>query len=109
MKSHMEIISALLIAAVFYTCDNAKGETDYSGVYCLNIENLEMTLIQNGKDVTFSFQTDLLTDGTGEINGDSLILTAYTAESELFTSRLQFAPDKKSFSGQFRITNTNGG
>jgi hypothetical protein len=81
MKNYSIINSVLLVALMFTCCENEQGETDFSGVYCLNLQSLEMTIIQNGQDVTFSLQTDLLTNGTGTISGDSLILSAYITAS----------------------------
>jgi hypothetical protein len=49
-----------------------------------------------------------LENGTGTVYGDTMIMTASTASSEVFTGRLIFSADGKSFSGQFQIADTEG-
>ena len=67
---HIKIFSlVVLLAYAFVACESEKGGTDYSGTYCLNIQNLEMTIIQTGNQVTFTLQSGLLADGTGTIEG----------------------------------------
>jgi hypothetical protein len=101
-------ILVLLMSLAFAGCENEKGGKDYSGTYCLNIQNLEMTITQTGNSVTFTLTSDLLTDGTGTINGDTLVLAAGTTGSELFECHLGFSESGQSFSGPYEVTDTNG-
>jgi hypothetical protein len=101
-------ILVVLMAVAFASCENEKGVTDYSGTYCLNIQNLEMTIIQTGNNVTFTLTSGLLADGTGTIEGDTLVLTASTAGSESFECHLGFSENGQSFSGPYHVADTNG-
>jgi len=67
-----------------------------------------MRIDQNGTDVTFSLNSDLLNNGSGTISGDTLIMTAYTSGSELFSARLLFEDNRNSFTGTFVILNSEG-
>jgi hypothetical protein len=114
MKNPTISILILLIAAVFIGCEHDKdiidndNNADFSETYCLNIENLEMTIVQTGDSVTFTLQTGLLTNGTGTIHGDTLRLTAITTDSATFTSVLVFSGDRQSFSGSFELVDAAG-
>ncbi len=108
MKHLKILIIVVLVAAVHIACENEKGETDYSGVWCLNIQNMEMTIIQSGNKLTFSLQQDLLVNGTGEIKGDTLILTANTTGSEIFRCHLTTSDNGQCFSGPYQVTDTTG-
>jgi hypothetical protein len=107
-------ILILLIGAVFVQCkldkdDNSNNDViDYSGIYCLNVNNMEMTIVQSGNDVTFTVQRDILLNGTGTITGDTLMLTATTYGSETFTSHLTFSENEQSLSGPFQVEDTDG-
>ncbi|MBN1790981.1 MAG: hypothetical protein JW830_10830 [Bacteroidales bacterium] len=85
-----------------------RDEEDFSGTYCINLQNMEMRIVQTGDVVTFSLQNDLLDNETGSVSGDTLILTATTSASEIFTSVLVFSKDRKHFSGPFKIVNNAG-
>ncbi|MBN2480293.1 MAG: hypothetical protein JXB19_01020 [Bacteroidales bacterium] len=106
--SHCKIyIPWLLFATMINACEHSNEEEDFSGIYCLNIQNMEMTIVQSGNEVTFTLQADLLTNGTGTINADTLNLTATANGNETFTGHLVFSKDRKSFTGPFRITDAN--
>jgi len=98
----------LLFSTFFAACEHEKEDVDYSGTYCLNIQNLEMTIVHTSKSLTFSVQNDLLVNGTGTVSGNSLSLYANTSSSELFTGTLTFSGDRLSFSGPFQITEPGG-
>jgi len=99
------IYSSLLVLAVFNGgCEQDQAEPDYSGIYCLNIQNIEMILSQEGDELSFTIQDDLLVNGTGIISGDTVILTALTPGDEQFTGKVLFAEDLQSFSGPYQIT-----
>ncbi len=111
----IEQISLILLVAIFsMQCDQNNGVTDndnivdYSGIYCLNMQNLEMTIVQTGNTVIFTLQSDLLTNGTGTIAGNTLQLTAVSHDSATFTSVLTFSENAQSFSGPFTLTDTSG-
>lgn len=106
MKINKIIIVFLLTAYLFILCE--RNNEDFAGTYCLNLQNLEMRIDQNGTDVTFSLNSDLLNNGAGTISGDTLILTAITLGSELFSARLIFAENRKNFAGTFVIKNSDG-
>jgi hypothetical protein len=99
---------SFLTAFTFIACEQKMGEPDHSGVYCLNIQNLEMTLVQTGNRVTFTLQSDILVDGTGKITGDTMTLAANTATAESFTGILTFSEDGQRFSGPYQIEDTEG-
>lgn len=97
-----------LIEAACITCEQEKKERDHSGIYCLNILQTEMILVQTGNKVTFTTQTDILVDGTGTATGDTLLLTANTFTGEAFTALIVFSPDGHSFSGHYQVADTTG-
>lgn len=102
---HACIFSSILVLAVFNGgCEQDQAAPDYSGIYCLNIQNIEMILSQEGDELSFTIQNDLLVDGTGTVSGDTVILTAVTLEDEHFTCKALFAEDLQSFSGPYQIT-----
>ena len=107
-------ILILIIAFILIQCDLNKNDDsknnniDFSGIYCLNLNNIEMTIIQTGEDVTFTVQKDFLMDGTGTINGDTLVLNATTSGGELFSCRLTLLEDDLGFSGSFQIEDNTG-
>ena len=106
MKIYKIIIVFLLTGSLFILCE--RNHEDFTGIYCLNLQNLEMRIDQDGADVTFSLNSDLLNNGTGTISDDTLILTAFTSGSELFSARLIFAANRNSFAGTFVIKNSDG-
>lgn len=99
---------------VFWQCDNDKGvtnsgeTTDYSGIYCLNLQNLEMNIVQKGDSVTFTLTSELLTKGNGAISGNILQLSAITSDSAFFTAQLTFSATGLSFSGPFTVKDLAG-
>ncbi|HVO73247.1 MAG TPA: hypothetical protein VMT35_04435 [Ignavibacteriaceae bacterium] len=104
-----------LIALAFAACDRKKGVTDnnqqadFSGVYCLNEMNLEMTIVQSGNDITFKLQTDVgLFNGTGTIAGDTIKLSAAVSDAETFKCPIVFSQDRQSFSGTYQTIDTTG-
>ena len=99
------IINLGLISLLF-SCE--RKDEDFSGTFCLNMQNIEMIISQTGDLVTFSLQNDLLENGTGSVSGDTLALTATTSGSEIFTGTLVFSKDRRSFSGPFKITDDEG-
>jgi hypothetical protein len=103
-----EFFILLLTVSFLAGCEKGKDTTDFSGIYCLNVQNMEMNIKQTGNEVSFSLQSDLLTDGTGTISGDTLFLTAITNESGTFISNLVFSEDRKSFSGSFEVLDDVG-
>ena len=104
----------LLIAIFLVQCMPVKGDLsqeevpDHSGTYCLNLQNLEMIIAQTGSKVTFALQSDLLTDGTGTISGNTLQLTAVTSDAANFNANLTFTETGQRFSGPFEITDATG-
>lgn len=108
MKHFKTSILILLSTGVFITCENEKGITDYSGVYCINIQNMEMTIVQTGSEVSFTLQQELLVNGTGKIKEDTLVLSANTTGAETFICHLTYSEDGQSFSGPYQITDKNG-
>ena len=101
MKYTKIFILSFLIGSCLSACE--RNKEDFSGIYCINIQNMEMNIIQNGNNITFTMQSQILVDGTGTVNGDTLRLHAFTQESEDFISLLTFSKDRKSFSGPFQI------
>jgi hypothetical protein len=85
-------------------CEDEKVQVDYSGIYCLNLQNIEMLIAQKGNEVTFTVQNDLLVNGVGTAGIDTLLLNAETLSSERFTAKVVFSDDLKSFSGPYSIT-----
>lgn len=106
MKINKIIIVFLLTGSLFILCE--RNNEDFTGTYCLNLQNLEMRIDQNGTDVIFSLNSDLLNNGAGTISGDTLILTAFTSGSELFSACLIFEDNRNSFAGTFVIKNSDG-
>ncbi len=114
MNTTKKILLILVIAVIFVSCssdsktDKKDVATDYSGVYCLNFQNLEMTIVQTGNTVLFTVQSDLLTNGEGTLTDDTLQLTAVSSESENFSSTVTFSEDGQSFTGPFALTDATG-
>jgi hypothetical protein len=115
MKYFVKIlIPCFLITAVFIVCEREKGVTnndkkaDFSGTYCINAQNIEMTILQTGNNVTFTLQPEVLVNGTGTVSGDSLKLTASASGTKTFTCLLVFPQDRQSFSGTYQTTDTTG-
>lgn len=106
MRINKIIMVFLLTGSLFILCE--RNNEDFTGTYCLNLQNLEMRIDQNGTDVTFSLNSDLLNNGTGTISGDTLFLTTYTSGSELFSARLLFPDNRNGFTGTFVIKNSDG-
>jgi len=79
MKS-MIYTSACVFLLLFMqtSCENGEVQVDYSGIYCLNFQNLEMIIAHQGTQLTFTVQNDLLVNGTGILAGDTLVLNAQT-------------------------------
>jgi len=100
----------LLLPLATFACDASGGgrqERDYSGVYCLNIENMEMTIVQTGSVVTFTATHAVLTDGTGTVDGKTMLLTANISDTDTFTATITFANGGKSFSGPYQVTDAD--
>ena len=108
MENLKIIVLLALIASALSACEQKKGESDYSGIYCLNIQNIEMTIIQTGNVVTFTMTNDVLVNGTGAITGDTMMMTANTSTAETFTARVTFSKDGQSFWGPYQVADTNG-
>lgn len=106
MRINRVIIGLLLTGSLFILCE--RDDEDFTGIYCLNLQNLEMRIDQNGTDLTFSLNSDLLNNGSGTVSGDTLILTALTSGAEFFSARLIFTENRDSFNGTFVITNPEG-
>lgn len=107
------VLVVVCIAAFCVHCGPVQsGETetaaDYSGVYCLNLLNQEMSIQQDGESVTFSLPSEMLQDGTGEVSGDSISLKAVTQESANFSAEITFSADGQGFSGLFEILGPGG-
>ncbi len=107
MKNFRIFTFILFTAIVFIACEKEKDKTDFSGIYCLNIQNMEMTITQIGNDVTFTVQHDLLVNGTGKVTGDTLVLKANASGSEVFTCSLTSSDAGQSFSGLFQVADSN--
>lgn len=101
-------ISILSLALAFSLIRCERLKEDFTGTYCLNLQNMEMTIDQSGDHVTFSLQNDLLENGTGTVSGDTLTLTATVLQSEVFTTIVVFSEDRETFSGPFKIVNNSG-
>jgi hypothetical protein len=107
MKGLPSHIILLIILTLLSSCEKEKETLDYSGIYCLNIQNIEMTIVHTNSGITFTLENDLLVNGTGTLSGDTLVLTAQTSDAELFISNLIFADDMQSFSGPYQISDIN--
>ena len=103
MKFYKIYYVTFLIFLIFTTCEREKGGSDHSGIYCLNILNMEMTIVQSENEVTFTVQTGMLVNGEGTLSGDTLTLTANTSGSDLFSSQLIFSQDGQSFLGPYQV------
>lgn len=90
------------------SCEREKDSANFSGIYCLNIHNMEMTLVQVENNVTFTLQSGLLVNGKGTVSGDTLNLTANASGTDLFYSQLIVSKDGKSFLGPFQVKDSNG-
>lgn len=98
----------VFIAAQLFSCAKEDGPYGFSGVYCLNIQSLEMVILQTDDEVSFSLQSEILTNGTGMVSGDTIMLSAITNESGSFSGKIIFSKDRKSFSGTFEIFDAIG-
>ena len=108
MKFLKTILLLMVIFIFSVSCAKDNSITDYSGTYCLNIMNMEMTIAQEGNSVTFTMQSHFITGGTGTVSGKTLSLTAYTAEGDLFKGEFVFSESGQEFMGPFQVVGTNG-
>jgi hypothetical protein len=113
VKIFSRIHLILFIVLAFAQC-NREGIVDdhniedYSGVYCLNMQNLEMTLIQQAEAVNFTLNSGLLLDGEGTAFDNIIQLSAVTPDSQSFSASITFSADKESFTGPYELTNMAG-
>jgi hypothetical protein len=108
MKSSRLYTIFILFCIFFNSCTKEKEIRDYSGTYCLNIGNLDMTILQEEEGITFSVSNNVLMNGTGTFFGDTLILAASTTGEENFNAHITFAEDGLSFQGPYQVEDTNG-
>jgi len=108
MKYFKTCCVILIIALTCSACEREKGLTDYSGIYCLNILNMEITLVQMKNVVTFTVQSDIIVNGIGTINGDTLNLTANASGADLFESRVIFSNEGNRFMGPYQVRDVEG-
>lgn len=108
MKNIKIFLLLFLLISAFIDCERKADRSDFSGIFCLNIQNLEMTIDQSGNEVTFDLQSGQLINGTGIITNDTLFLTADIGGSEKFTSSLTLSEDGKSFTGYYQIEAAGG-
>jgi hypothetical protein len=81
---------------------------DISGVYCLNIMNLELTIVQNNDRLIFTTSANTLSEGTGNVSGDEIQLNAKTASGESFFAEVTLLPKLRGFQGQFEVLSQGG-
>lgn len=107
---HMNLVSVFIsfLLLIHTSCEKEDKKVDYSGTYCLNIQNLEMIIVQEDGELTFTVQNDLLVDGSGSMAGDTLVLNARTSGAETFTCKVAFTDDLQQFSGPYAITDDLG-
>lgn len=98
----------LWMAALLFSCVKENGTDSFSGVYCLNLQNFEMVILQTDDEVSFNLQSDVLTGGTGMVSGDTLILSAITSDAGTFSGKIVFSKDRNNFSGTFEIFDAIG-
>jgi hypothetical protein len=103
----------MLFALVFARCDREDdtentNSANYSGVYCLNLQNLEMDLSHNDDTVNFILNSGLLLNGRGTVNGNTVSLTANTPDAEAFSALISFSEDRESFAGPYELKNLSG-
>jgi hypothetical protein len=114
MKNLAAVILILSLVSVFIVCERNKGianndeKADFSGIYCLNVQNIEIIITRTDDHVTFSMMPYALTDATGAITGDTLRLSGVMADSRRFSCVLAFSEDRRSFTGPFYLTDGNG-
>ena len=85
-----------------------EQEADFSGTYCLNLFNLEISLTQTAESVTFVVSSDLLTDGAGVVQEGVLHLQAAAPGSAVFNAALTLSENGHGFSGPFDVTDPDG-
>jgi len=108
MKKTWSFIFVFLLLAVSLTAGDQKKVRDFSGTYCLESLNANLTIIQTGSDATFTLKAEVVITGTGTVSGDTLTLTAAIFESSTFNSLLVFSHNRKSFAGTYQILDSTG-
>jgi hypothetical protein len=108
MKRILSLIAVLLLLTVVFSAGGQKKVRDFSGTYCLDALNADLTIIQTGSQVTFTLEAEVLITGTGTVSGGTLTLTAPIYESNTFNSLLVFSHNRKSFAGTYQILDSTG-
>ena len=117
MKMPQSLLAALLLIILIillllgYCTDNGDQQPDFSGDYCVTIEEImpfPMHIDQNGNNVSFTLNVSggEIIQGTGTVNGQQMNLAATTAEGDV-TIDLIFAIDGMSFTGTYSVTGDN--
>lgn len=102
------IMTALLLAGCLLGACFGQQPGEISGIYCLNLNNLEMELVQDGSEITFSLRSGLVEGGTGTISGDELQIRAMVAGGGEFRSSLKVTDQGTGFSGSYLVTDPSG-
>ena len=116
MKIPQSLLAALFLLILIillllgYCTDNGEPQPDFSGDYCVTIEEIlpfPMHIEQNGTDVTFTLTVGGETiQGTGSVSGQQMNLSAATSDGAV-TMALPFAADGMSFTGTYSVTGAN--
>lgn len=110
-------VIALGLAAIMSTggCggDNGGGQADYSGTYCLYLNNdvigKPMVIDQSDGEVTFAITMDgsETIEGAGTVSGNAMTLTAEIPEGGEARINITFSEDGQRFSGTYETTGEN--
>jgi len=84
VKKISSFVIVFLLLSVVFSAGAQKKVRDFSGTYCLEALNADMTIIQTGSSLTFTLKAEVLISGTGTVSGDTLMLTATIFESSTF-------------------------
>jgi hypothetical protein len=104
----------LLLSMLLDVCGRNDGVTriapspDHSGTYCIDEQNIEITVRQSGNSATFTLSADKTTTGTGTVSGDTLTLTGNASDSDTLKAVLVFSGDGLRFSGAYTLVDSSG-
>lgn len=98
-------IIIFLIASAFSACNDHPDiqDADFNGTYCFDDIGAELTIVQEGSNVTFLLEFSESITGTGTLSGNKITLTGELPESNLLTCHLTLSDDGQNLSGTYEI------
>ena len=81
------------------------GNTNYSGVYCIDLFDFEMNIYRQNDQVIFTLALtpEEIIEGTGKVSGNLMTLHTKDPEGANITLRIEFSTDGESFKGTYTV------